>query len=61
MSLTFLVGVLFPHGLSEGDMFMETTVDGNSGELPIAVPFPFFDKDHFSLFVRCFCLNLLSA
>ena len=43
--------VLFPYGLGESDDFMPTTVDGNSGELPITVSFPFFDKDHDSLFV----------
>ncbi|CAH3144389.1 unnamed protein product [Pocillopora meandrina] len=42
----------YPFGQSEGDQLVPTNDDGSSGTIPISVPFPFFDRNHNSLFVN---------
>ncbi|XP_038073810.1 sushi domain-containing protein 2-like isoform X2 [Patiria miniata] len=44
--------LLFPFGAGEGDSFLPPNDDGSSGEIPITIPFPFFDHNHDSLFVN---------
>ncbi|XP_022088953.1 sushi domain-containing protein 2-like [Acanthaster planci] len=44
--------LLFPFGAEEGDVFLAPNDDGSSGEIPISIPFPFFDHNHDTLFVN---------
>ena len=41
----------YPFGENEGDQVVPRNDDGSSGEVPISIPFPFFDHNHKSLFV----------
>ncbi|XP_022089140.1 sushi domain-containing protein 2-like isoform X2 [Acanthaster planci] len=47
-----LEGLMFPHGVTEGDTFLPPNDDGSSGRVPISILFPFFDHNHDSLFVN---------
>ncbi|KAL9985251.1 hypothetical protein ACROYT_G007629 [Oculina patagonica] len=42
----------YPFGQSEGDLLLPANDDGSSGTVPISIPFPFFDRNHDSLFVN---------
>ena len=41
----------YPFGVSEGDQLVPTNDDGSSGTIPISIQFPFYDRNHNSLFV----------
>lgn len=41
----------YPFGKREGDQVVPPNDDGSSGEVPISIPFPFFDQYQDSLFV----------
>ena len=41
----------YPFGQSEGDQLLPPNDDESSGTVPISIPFPFFDRNHNSLFV----------
>ena len=41
----------YPFGVSEGDQLVPTNDDGSSGTIPISILFPFYDRNHNSLFV----------
>ena len=41
----------YPYGRNEGDAIVPPNDDGSSGIINIAFPFPFFDRDHNSLYV----------
>ena len=41
----------YPFGANEGDQVVPRNDDGSSGKVSITIPFPFFGKDHNSLFV----------
>ena len=41
----------YPFGQSEGDQLVPTNDDGSSGTIPISISFPFFERNHNSLFV----------
>ena len=41
----------YPYGLSEGDTALPVNDDDSSGEISISIPFPYFDRNHDSLFV----------
>nr|XP_058948028.1 protein mesh-like [Pocillopora verrucosa] len=42
----------YPYGVSEGDNALPPNDDGSSGEIPISTLFPYFDKNHGSLYVN---------
>ncbi|XP_054773314.2 sushi domain-containing protein 2-like [Lytechinus pictus] len=44
--------LFFPFGLTEGDRFMNIIDDGSTFRQLISVVFPFFDNNHYSLFVN---------
>ncbi|KAJ1132104.1 hypothetical protein NDU88_010434 [Pleurodeles waltl] len=44
--------VMYPYGLSEGDLFMGKVDDGSTIPLPITVPFRFFDQTYLTLIVN---------
>ena len=52
----------YPFGVSEGDQLVPTNDDGSSGTIPISIQFPFYDRNHNSLFVSMiivfYCKNL---
>ena len=41
----------YPYGTSEGDSVLPANDDGSSGEIEISILFPYFDRNHNSLFV----------
>lgn len=41
----------YPYGVSEGDTALPANDDGSSGEIDISILFPYFDRNHDSLFV----------
>ena len=41
----------YPFGVSDGDQLVPTNDDGSSGTIPISIQFPFYDRNHNSLFV----------
>lgn len=47
---------LYPFGGNEGDQSVERNDDGSSGEVPLSIPFPYFDQNHKSLFVSIILL-----
>lgn len=51
----------YPFGQSEGDQLVPTNDDGSSGTIPISIPFPFFDRNHNSLFVSITFLYLMHS
>lgn len=46
----------YPYGVSEGDTALPANDDGSSGEIPISILFPYFDRNHDSLFVSTYAL-----
>lgn len=42
----------YPYGVSEGDNALPPNDDGSSGEIPISILYPYFDKNHHSLYVN---------
>lgn len=46
----------YPFGEKEGDQSVERNDDGSSGEVPLSIPFPYFDQNHKSLFVSIILL-----
>lgn len=49
----------YPFGQGEGDQLLPANDDQSSGTVSILIPFPFFDKNHNSVFVsRSFLLYL---
>ena len=46
----------YPFGQSEGDQLVPTNDDGSSGTIPISISFPFFERNHNSLFVSITCM-----
>lgn len=63
--LSILEALVLPNfytfGQSEGDQLVPTNDDGSSGTIPISIPFPFFDRNHNSLFVSITFLYLLHS
>ena len=41
----------YPFGVSDGDQLVPKNDDGSSGTIPISIQFPFYDRNHNSLFV----------
>lgn len=41
----------YPYGVGNGDTELPANDDGSSGEIPISILFPYFDRNHDSLFV----------
>ena len=41
----------YPYGVSEGDNALPPNDDGSSEEIPISILYPYFDKNHHSLYV----------
>lgn len=46
----------YPYGVSEGDTALPANDDGSSGVIPISILFPYFDRNHDSLFVSKYAL-----
>ncbi|XP_073244634.1 uncharacterized protein [Porites lutea] len=42
----------YPYGVGNGDTELPANDDGSSGEIPISILFPYFDRNHDSLFVN---------
>ena len=53
--LTVPLSDFYPYGVSEGDAVLPPNDDGNSGEIQISILFPYFDKNHGSLYVSMLC------
>ncbi|XP_068694477.1 uncharacterized protein [Montipora foliosa] len=51
-SLSVSLSDFYPYGLSEGDTLLPPNDDSSSGEVGISVPFPYFDRNHDSLYVN---------
>ena len=49
--LTVPLSDFYPYGVSEGDTVLPPNDDGSSGEIQISILFPYFDKNHGSLYV----------
>ena len=45
------LGDFYPYGPENGDTLIPSNDDGSSGLVNIAVSFPFFDRNHRSLYV----------
>ena len=41
----------YPYGVGNGDTELPANDDGSSREIPISILFPYFDRNHDSLFV----------
>ena len=50
-SITVPLSDFYPYGVSEGDTALPANDDGSSGEISISILFPYFDRNHDSLFV----------
>lgn len=50
----------YPYGVNEGDTVLPANDDGSSGEIGISVLFPYFDRNHDSLFVSNVCFSIYS-
>ncbi|XP_020611647.1 protein mesh-like isoform X3 [Orbicella faveolata] len=50
--LTVPLSDFYPYGVSEGDTALPANDDGSSGEISISTLFPYFDRNHDSLFVN---------
>ena len=46
----------YPYGVGEGDTALPANDDGSSGEISISMLFPYFDRNHDSLFVSKYAL-----
>ncbi|XP_078360277.1 sushi domain-containing protein 2-like isoform X2 [Oculina patagonica] len=49
---TIIIPNFYSFGQSEGDLLLPPNDDESSGTIPISIPFPFFDRNHDSLFVN---------
>lgn len=49
--LTVPLSEFYPYGVSEGDTALPSNDDGSSGVIPISIQFPYFDRNHDSLYV----------
>ena len=45
----------YSFGRDYGDELLESSDDGSTEEIQLTVSFPFFDRDHDSLFVSLLC------
>ena len=56
LSLTNVTGIplasFYPYGSTAGDTLLPPSDDGSSPAINLNIPFPFFDTDHSTLFVR---------
>ncbi|KAJ7365960.1 hypothetical protein OS493_002698 [Desmophyllum pertusum] len=50
--LTVPLSEFYPYGVSEGDTALPPNDDGSSGVIPISIQFPYFDRNHDSLYVN---------
>ena len=49
----------YPYGVSEGDTALPANDDSSSGEISISILFPYFDRNHDSLFVSKYALFII--
>jgi len=57
--LTVPLSDFYPYGVSEGDTALPANDDGSSGEISISILFPYFDRNHDSLFVSKYALFII--
>lgn len=53
------LGEFYPYGVDQGDSVVPRDDDNSSGEIRISVLFPYFDRNHDSLYVSDFFLYSL--
>ena len=51
LSKAIVLPNFYPFGVSDGDQLVPTNDDGSSGTISISIQFPFYDRNHNSLFV----------
>ena len=51
LSKAIVLPNFYPFGVSDGDRLVPTNDDGSSGTISISIQFPFYDRNHNSLFV----------
>lgn len=49
----------YPYGVSEGDTALPANDDGSSGVISISILFPYFDRNHDSLYVSKYALFII--
>lgn len=60
-AVTLSLSEFYPYGIVHGDRLLPANDDGSSGEVRLSTPFPYFDKNHESLFVSIAILRFFAT